>query len=267
MKHPGLGLVAERIPPPENALINHIAIRSFRDTGDGDYITARLAMRSRLSANFLWSAQQAVEKYLKCILMLNRRNTSDLSHNLNNALDRINADLAFKIVLGKAEQEFFDHLNNWGGDRYLLYSFELHGHELFSLDLLVWRLRQYCVPLDLVHYADAPSTEVLLKNVAAIEAGWKGPSKNGHVSGALLETILANKAHAARAALVWKNARYSNKVLKKIPYTDSFQAINAPLFNDPELVDKVSAYMRIPRDVLEGARQLAEERRQNRDNE
>jgi len=248
-------------PPPENARINQFATRCFRDTGDGDYITARLAMRAGLGANFLWSAQQAIEKYLKCILMLNRKNTADLSHDIDRALKRINTQLPFKIVLRKPEQEVFDHLHDWRGDRYLISSFHVFEKELLKLDLLVWKLRQYCVPLDLVHYADSPSEEVLLRNVALIEAGLLGPAKMGHIRGAVLELILADKSHPARPALVWRNARYSGKVLKTVRYTDNFQAVNAPLYIAPELADKVANYMRIPEVVLEGARALAEHRK------
>ena len=63
---------AKHIPAPEHAKINHFAIRCFRDTGDADYLAARMAMRARLAIPFLWSAEQAIEKYLKCILLLNR---------------------------------------------------------------------------------------------------------------------------------------------------------------------------------------------------
>jgi len=43
------------------ALINDFAIRSFRDTADGDYIAARMAFRVALLQQFFWSSQQAVE--------------------------------------------------------------------------------------------------------------------------------------------------------------------------------------------------------------
>jgi hypothetical protein len=58
--------------PQMRALINDFAVRSFRDIADGDYIVARLAHRATLIPQFLWSSLQAVEKYLKGILLLNR---------------------------------------------------------------------------------------------------------------------------------------------------------------------------------------------------
>ena len=50
--------------------LNLFAIRSFRDVADNDYIAARLAYRAHLPGQFLWSCEQAIEKYLKFILFL-----------------------------------------------------------------------------------------------------------------------------------------------------------------------------------------------------
>ena len=62
-------------------LINDFAIRSFRDIADYDYISARMAYRAKLLPQFLWLGLQAIEKYLKCILLLNRIKAK-IIHNL-----------------------------------------------------------------------------------------------------------------------------------------------------------------------------------------
>jgi HEPN domain-containing protein len=250
-------------PPTEHAKINALAIRCFRDTGDGDYIAARLAMRARLAGQFLWSSEQAIEKYLKCILMLNRRKTSDLSHDIGRALERINNEMPFRIDLSNPERQVFVHVAEWDADRYLIGSFHLMDQEVCKLDMLVWRLRQYCVPLDVVHYADAPSEDVLIKNIKRIEAGLLGPAKNGHLPDGLLEKILADKVHAARGALVWKNFRYSGRQRKSIGFSRSFQAINSPLYLNPELADEAARWMKIPKSVVEACRNLVKERQRD----
>ena len=66
--------------------INDFAIRAFRDVADRDYLAARLACRADLIPQFLWSAQQAIEKYLKCILLLNRIQAKNVRHDINEAL-------------------------------------------------------------------------------------------------------------------------------------------------------------------------------------
>lgn len=216
--------------PTEHAQINQFAIRCFRDTADADYIAARAAMRVRLGGPFLWSALHAIEKYLKCILMLNGQSTIGLKHRVADALDRINTTLPFEIRLDPAEQKFFDHLVEWNSDRYLLHSYNLLDEELLSLDRLVWRLRQYCQPLDVLHYADPPSLQVLLSNVSRIEAGMSGPAQAGHVPAGMLEKILADRKHASRPALVWANAWYCMKPRTGVMFRRGFMAVNGPFF-------------------------------------
>ena len=52
-------------------LLNDFATRSFREIADCDYIAARLSYRAQLVPQFLWQSLQAIEKYLKCALVLN----------------------------------------------------------------------------------------------------------------------------------------------------------------------------------------------------
>jgi HEPN domain-containing protein len=69
--------------------LNDFAICCFRDLGDEDYISARMAFRAALVTPSLWASQQAVEKYLKCILLLNRIPGAHVRHKLAAALDAI----------------------------------------------------------------------------------------------------------------------------------------------------------------------------------
>ncbi len=63
-------IASEMLPELREALINQLALRSFRDIAEGDYIAARMAFRAELYLQALWSSQQALEKYLKAILLL-----------------------------------------------------------------------------------------------------------------------------------------------------------------------------------------------------
>lgn len=67
---------------PTDKLVNDFAIRSFRDIADGDYIAAGLACRSQLVMQYLWASQQAIEKYLTCILLLHRIPAKRMRHDL-----------------------------------------------------------------------------------------------------------------------------------------------------------------------------------------
>ncbi len=48
---------------------------TFRDGADKDYISARLLFRNKLYQTGAWSSLQAVEKYLKCILLYSYKST------------------------------------------------------------------------------------------------------------------------------------------------------------------------------------------------
>lgn len=77
--------------------INSFARQSFRDQADRDYVAARLACRYELYRQFLWASQQAIEKYLKAILLYNR-NEAKTGHDLTKALLRVE-NLGLKIEL------------------------------------------------------------------------------------------------------------------------------------------------------------------------
>lgn len=72
--------------------INDFARRSFRDMADGDYILARLAHRNRLIPRFIWNSQQAIEKYLKAILLFHRSACKDKKHDLRPLTNRASGD-------------------------------------------------------------------------------------------------------------------------------------------------------------------------------
>ncbi|MDH4869320.1 hypothetical protein [Pseudomonas sp. BN515] len=248
--------------PCEHAWVNDLAIRCFRDTGDGDYIAARLATRARLPTQALWSGLQALEKYLKCILLLNRISTKEIKHDISKALNIINDKLSFRIALPEAEKIVFDHIAQSGEDRYLIGSFHFFDHELHGLDALVWRLRQYCEPLDVEHYNDSPSEAVLAKSIERIEARLSGPAVDGHLANGRLESILASN-DPARDGLVWRNAMFGDG--QPIPDADDavqhFKLSNSPLWLRPELAPIVNQWIHLPKGVISECAKLAKERK------
>lgn len=234
-------------PPTLHAKVNQFAIRCFRDTGDGDYIAARLAMRARLYPQYLWAAEQAVEKYLKCILMLNRHDTKQLGHNIGKALVAVRELLEIELTLTDVEQGAFDNLVRWNADRYLIRSYHVRDIELGGFDLLVWRLRQYCEPLDVKHYADEPSTVLLQENLAAIKARRLESPRQGHLPGGDLEKILAEKAHPAREGLVWRNLRFNSSSRQSTRMSTGWRAVNSPLdmTEEPEVIAEARRWMKL----------------------
>ncbi|MCE4351994.1 HEPN domain-containing protein, partial [Xanthomonas hortorum pv. cynarae] len=243
-------LAAERAayrPPTLHAKVNQFAIRCFRDTGDGDYIAARLSMRAHLYTQYLWAAEQAVEKYLKCILMLNRHDTRKLGHEVERALEAVRACLSVEIKLTEVEQQAFDNLGRWNADRYLIRSYHVEHVEIAGLDLLVWRLRQYCKPLDVNHYADDPSQDLLKVNLAEIAGRALHPSKAGHLPGGELEKILEDKRHPARTGLIWRNLRYNNANRRSTRMSTGWSLVNSPLdmADDQAVINEAKRWMKL----------------------
>ena len=123
---------------------NEIIYRCFRDNADGDYIAARTSHRMKLFDQFLWSALQAIEKYLKTILLLYDRDTRDLGHNLCRALERVKNISDIEWDFEDGIHEFLEFLTFYGADRYFTFPRETQGNELFLLDYAVWKIRRYC---------------------------------------------------------------------------------------------------------------------------
>ncbi|AWH50595.1 hypothetical protein C1925_16250 [Stenotrophomonas sp. SAU14A_NAIMI4_5] len=234
-------------PPTLHAKVNLFAIRCFRDTGDGDYIAARLAMRARLYPQYLAAAEQAVEKYLKCILMLNRCDTKRLGHRVADAFADVRSKLSIDLELTEVEQEALDNLVRWDFDRYLVRSYHVEDSELGGLDLLVWRLRQYCEPLDVAHYADTPSSELFRNSVAAIAARSIAAPRVGHLPNGDLEKILADKKHPAREGLVWRNLRFNSANRRRTRVSAGWRVVNSPLdmTDDQAVVDDAKRWMKL----------------------
>jgi hypothetical protein len=87
-------------------LLTDFAIRSFRNVADYDYTTARMAYRAKLVPQFLWLrlSLQAIEKYFKCILLLNRIPAKHVGHILCDALKLLEQHAPFELRL-KVENE------------------------------------------------------------------------------------------------------------------------------------------------------------------
>ena len=237
---------------------NDFARRSFRDTADRDYIAARLACRAELMPQFLWSAQQAFEKYFKYILLVNRI-PARVGHNLLQAL-KLTEQLPFKIELLPESLKFIQHVASYGEYRYLDVSYFVEGYLLLDLDMAVWDIRRYCQILD-VRGKKLPASEQRMIEEATVmlKTSKKQPPHEFRINGGFLEEVLAKKEHPAREALIWQNAFFSTRARKRVKIKDHLQAANSPLYLYPDMLDELLKYVYIPTELRPGYRQhLAE---------
>ena len=186
--------------------------RSFRDVADKDYISARVLYRYGLGQQFLWSALQAIEKYLKAILLYNDVSTKKLRHNLETAfqkLSRIN-DIPFKFP--NDARDFIVYLNREGANRYFEYPAYTIGEELLTLDRTIWHIRRYCYYMRGKRKTNSGNVDLLPHNLNYVH---KYKPKDAHKflipDGGYLESVLSKpKKSQLRQNLVWKNFYYGS---------------------------------------------------------
>ncbi len=220
--------------------INSYAIRCFRDTADKDYIHARLAYKYGLIAQFRWSSLHCLEKYAKCILLLNRIDGKKIKHNISKAINKINeSEKKLDIKLSNSSKEFIELLEKHADDRYLDYSWSSYDQGLVDLDFAVWELRRYCKVFSYTMYGkDFTDT-----NLARIKNINRASSQGQQIIEGWLEKVLRNKNHISRDALVWNNLYFSLSRRNKITCNQIIERQNAPIDLHPEIEDELLKYI------------------------
>lgn len=238
--------------PPLDALdrlersLSSFATQSFRDQADRDYITARLACRYELFPQFLWSAHQAIEKYLKAILLYNRVEAKKVRHDLAAALE-LTKKLPFVVELSPRSRTFIGHLASYGEFRYIDIPYQIDGHVLVDLDLAVWEVRRYCQVLDVFGKQLPPQEqESMDKALADLKASDSVPRYRFRLHGGLLENILSTKNHPSRSALIWQNAVFGSRRKKTVSVRWHLHAQNPHLYLYPEMLEELLKYVFIP---------------------
>ena len=231
-------------------LLNDFATRSFRNVADYDYIAARLSYRYGLIPQFHWQALQALEKYIKAILLYNRIKAKNINHDLEVALMHTKK-LPFEITLSPSTHELIKHIGDLGRYRYLETSFFTHGPKLVQLDRAVWEIRRYCRVINVeLTLADGTSKNMLSAEIDRIKKSVEHPPHKFRLIGGELEKIIDKKEHIARPALIWQNGFFCKKTRKSVKSPALFQATNAPLTLHPEILDEVLNYAFIPKNVV-----------------
>lgn len=247
---------------PLHILINDFALRSLRETGDKDYVHARLAYRSGLIPQFLWSSLHCLEKYMKCVLVLNRIDARKVKHEVESGLTKLQSHGKFKIELSAPAKTFVKKLEEGARFRYYEASYNAGERDLLNLDRTVWELRRYCQPLDYDREINSQQENQLGANLERIRAAQQAGEKGTCITGGWLENVLDKPTHRAREALIWKNLFFGPSRRRKINIQSNLEAGNSPLFLHPEMVDEVAKYIYLPEEVKAAYRDLHAQRLQ-----
>lgn len=248
------------MPHPLHILINDFALRSLRETADKDYLHARLAYRSQLIPQFLWSSLHCLEKYTKCILVLNRVDARKIKHEIAAGLAKLENQGKFQIDLSETAAKFVKKLEDGARFRYYETSYFSEELDLPYLDRAVWELRRYCQPLDYDLEVDGRQVNQLTAHLMRIRAAQETGEKGSCLMGGWLEGVLEKQTSAAREALIWQNLYFGRNSRKTVRIQNYFEAGNSPLFLHPEIVDEVSKYIFLPEEVKSAYRALHADR-------
>ncbi len=243
-------------------LVNDFAIRSFRETADKDYVTARMAYRAQLIQPFLWSAVHCLEKYVKGILVLNRLSAKDLKHSVLPGIERMNQQGKFKLDLSADTVKFIKKLEDYGAEyRYYEVSYAIQPFDIVRFDRAVWEIRRYCQPLDYdIVDMNGNTVNLLAHELDRIHRAKMTEKKGTCIMGGVLEKILERKNHPAREALIWNNLFFGSSRRKAVTMRPNWEAGNSPFFLHPEIIDEVVKYVYIPKGITEGVREFAKQK-------
>jgi HEPN domain-containing protein len=198
---------------------NSYVYRSFRDTADQDYIAARSAHRMELYIPFLWLASQAIEKYLKAILIFNGQSVIAFKdHDVLKIYDALGTIKDINFDFPTEVQDFMKYLTFYGRDRYFEHAVHLDGYELMRLDQAAWFIRRYCEMLRWRENTGDTTVRSLAEKLKVLQDSQtiRNPGKF-RISGGFLEKVLKDKTSAARPALLFANRFYGGKkVIRRI---------------------------------------------------
>ena len=118
------------------------------------------------------------------------------------------------------------------------------------LDRAVWELRRYC-NAELYQYCGNEFVSMPQEKYEPIKAIDKPDTINTFIPGGFLEKKLEKRSSRSRPDLVWCNLYYSTSKRKKVSMKTSVMAENSPFFLYPEIVDEVSQYTYVPREIID----------------
>lgn len=237
-----------------DAQLNSFASRCFRDVADRDYISARMCYRAGLISQFHWASLQAFEKYFKAILLYNRIEAKKVRHDLGLA-QSLAEKAPFDIRLGDRSKKFIEHLDTYGRFRYLESSYFTHGPKLGELDQAVWELRRYCRVMNYSIKVDGKDLPMLEPEIERNEDAEKNPRQSFQITGGSLEKILEDKFNPARKPLIWQNCFFGKSHRSSVRIPVHHYAENSPLFLYPEILDHVTEYVFLPKEVINACRE------------
>jgi len=213
--------------------LNILACDNFRKQADYDYISARNNYRMELRQQFLWMCQQAIEKYLKAILLFNglssryinieirKGKNIEFGHDLVKLFSKIKQIDYLHFSFDAEIVKFLEYLNDFGAkNRYMSYFSYVDSRAIQTLDKAVWHIRKYCRNFNIEILSDGQRINIrdqLIKQILSPEF-INHSSKYKIASGELEKILRKPKKNHARISLVWANRYFSDRIRKGVKF-------------------------------------------------
>jgi len=239
--------------------LNEFATQSFRNIADRDYIASRMSYRAGLDEPFLWSALQAIEKYLKAIHLYNAKSVQKFGHDIVGLMDSARNIPDIKFELPEDVSDFITYLNDYGANRYLEFPSSVWMNALFELDRSVWHVRRFCQYMKAeVEKHDGTKASLLPMKLLVIhdeeykEHPYRFKLFAGHLEKVLKENL------GSSPYLVWKNFYYGRKKKKVVKNFTNRSSFSNPIhLMHPEAYDALKDYVFFTRETKKYFKQLA----------
>ena len=245
--------------------LNQIAMTCFRDVADIDYVLSRFCFFGRLEIHAYYLASQAIEKYLKSILLFNQRKAPK-GHKLRCLCDEIVKLSHVNLDSSKEFYSFLEELEWKGQNRYFSYAAFWNSRDLEKIDHMVWDLRRYALDISGMEKdasgCDVPRKIRLLRYIhdpAWIKQPWKfrSPSKGK------IEELLDDADESLREYLLMNNRYfgYGDQAIASGLAGESGGFRNPPHVlpsYDQEFIDELGKLVFFPNPVFEGLKRLKE---------
>ena len=206
----------------------------FVETADRDYIVSRALLKLGLIEEALFHISQALEKYLKSILLYENCTVRNISHKIGQLRDKVKEKLGIDpdldIQVWNQKYSFYDTIE-FNNDRYgIIAAPELNF--LSFLDEAVFKIRKYCRDIDLEATICKESREEYIRTICPL---------NPKI-GAYLERVLESSKESSQEILLqkeilcWKNKYAPMNVLNI--FTTRNMNIKRQLFDEGPLCQK-----------------------------
>ncbi|EIY5070974.1 HEPN domain-containing protein [Klebsiella quasipneumoniae] len=230
----------------QKILLNNLARRSFRDMADQDYLAARLCFKNNLPFQFLWMSQQAIEKYIKCILLFNTISTKGIGHHLEEGINRINNIPYLHLDLSDKTITFIKYIDDQGINRYFQKTMFTQGMELITLDRTVWEIRRYCKVINYeLKKPDGEIINMLEPELKTIKRSRELPPHNFKIIGGYLEQRLKDNRYGQGDLLTWKNFFFGKKKKNTIKIARSIRWASPTQELHPESLEFLGSYIKL----------------------